>query len=348
MKKFLAVLLVTLMVGSVLGGCSQSGEGDQESAISTENEKAVDKEDADTQEDTNTQKATDDNFKVGFVATNYSAESQARVADAFEQYAEDKEWELVKLNSMGSIETQSTQLENLVQMNVDAIVMAMAHPAEIKDALDKVFDAGIPLITIDSGYVDGVVADITADNFVMGSKISTYMANSLGGSGNVIVVKFEKHAGCRQRGKVLDAVLSEYPDINVLEEYSVVATKSFMDDTRSAMETFVLKHGDDIDAIWCAFDQLAYVSADVLEANGISDAIVVGVDGNEETFRRIDNGIMTATVAQPFSDMAAKAIEIVDKMVVQGMDEDTAAPAKIIYVDAPLIDSSNVDTVVSE
>ena len=110
----------------------------------------------------------------------------------------------------------------------------------------------------------------------MGATISTYMANSLGGSGNIIVVKFEKHAGCRQRGKVLDVVLSEYPDINVLEEYSVVATKSYLEDTRKAVETFVLKYGDEIDGIWCAFDQLAYVSADTLIQNGIEDAIVVG------------------------------------------------------------------------
>ena len=159
---------------------------------------------------------------------------------------------MVKLNSMGSIETQANQLENLVQMEVDAIVMAMGHPAEMKDVVDKVVASGIPLITIDSGYVEGVVADITADNFVMGAKISTYLLDSLGGSGNIIVIKFQKHQGCRRRGKVLDAVLSEYPDIEVIDEYGVVATARFLDDTRSAMETFVLKYGDSIDGVWCA------------------------------------------------------------------------------------------------
>lgn len=281
-------------------------------------------------------------IKVGFIATNFSSEAQARVAKAFEEDVKKKGWDLVKLNSMGSIETQSSQLENLVQMKVDAIVMAMGHPAEIKSAVDKVIAAGIPLITIDSGYVDGVVADITADNFVMGAKISTYLLDSLGSSGNIIVIKFQKHQGCRRRGKVLDAVLSEYPDIRVLEEYGVVATAKFLEDTRSAMETFVLKYGDKIDAVWCAFDQLAYVAADVLAEYGYQDKLVVGVDGNEETFRRIRQGNMTATVAQPFSEMAAKAVELVDRIVVQGIDPDTAAGSKIIYVDAPLIDATNL------
>lgn len=280
--------------------------------------------------------------RVGFIATNFSSEAQARVAKAFEDDVKKKGWELVKLNSMGSIETQSNQLENLAQMKVDAIVMAMGHPAEIKSAVDKVITAGIPLITIDSGYVEGVVADITADNFVMGAKISTYLLDTLGGSGNIIVIKFQKHQGCRRRGKVLDAVLSEYPEIHVLDEYGVVATAKFLDDTRSAVETYVLKYGDKIDAVWCAFDQLAYVAADVLAEYGYQDKLVVGVDGNEETFRRISNGNMTATVAQPFKDMAIRATEIVDKIVVQGMDPDTAAGNKIIYVDAPLIDNTNL------
>ncbi|MFP4461904.1 MAG: sugar ABC transporter substrate-binding protein [Thermotogota bacterium] len=279
--------------------------------------------------------------KVGFIATNFSSEAQSRVANEFAKLCEDKGWELVQLNSMGSIETQSTQLENLVMMDVDAIIMAMSHPNEIKSSLEKAFEAGIPVITIDSGYVEGVVADITSDNFVMGAKMSTYLMDSLGGNGNIVVIKFQKHYGTRRRGKVLDVVLSEYPGINVLAEYGVAATQRFMDDTRSAMETFALKHGDQIDGVWCAFDQLAYAAADILAEYGYSDVLVVGADGNEETFRRIENGNMTATVAQPFENMAAIAVDIVQK-IVSGVDPSVAAGKEIIYADALLIDKNNL------
>ena len=280
--------------------------------------------------------------RVGFIATNYAAEAQARVANAFEKLAKQKNWRPIMLNSAGSIETQANQLENLVQQKVQAIVMAMSHPQEIRPALDKAISAGIPVITIDSGYVEGVVADITADNFVMGSKISTYLVDSLGGKGNIIVIKFEKHFGTRRRGKVLDVVLSEYPGIKVLAEYTVAATKRFMEDTRSAVETYATRYKDEINAIWCAFDQLAYAAGDVVRERGLKNVIITGVDGNEETFRRIKNGQMTATVAQPFEEMALKAIELVDKIVVKRMDRHSAAPQKIIYVDAPLIDKNNV------
>ncbi len=279
--------------------------------------------------------------KVGFIATNFSSEAQARVANEFAQICDEKGWELVQLNSMGSIETQSTQLENLVMMNVDAIIMAMSHPNEIKSSLEKAFEAGIPVITIDSGYVDGVVCDITSDNFVMGAKMSTYLMDSLGGNGNIVIIKFQKHYGTRRRGKVLDVVLSEYPGIKVLSEYGVAATQRFMDDTRSAMETFALKYGDQIDGVWCAFDQLAYAAADILAEYGYDDVLVVGADGNEETFRRIANGNMTATVAQPFEEMAREAATIVEK-IASGVDPMVAAGRKIIYAEAQLIDIKNL------
>jgi len=278
------------------------------------------------------------NITVGFIATNLSAEAQARVAESFDKLAKDKGWKTVILNSQGYYETQANQLENLVQMKVDAIVLAMAHPLEVKPSLDKVIKAGIPIITIDSGYVEGVVADITADNFVIGAKMSTYLADSLVGQGNIVAIKFEPHHGTRKRGKVLDAVLSEYPQINVLSEYTLTVGANFVENTRSAMETYVLKYGKQIDGVWCAFDQLAYAVSDVLQEYGLNDVIVVSADGNQETFRRIKEKSMTATVAQPFEEMASKAISLVEDIVVKGMSTEQAAPRKIIYLDAPLVD----------
>ena len=279
---------------------------------------------------------------VGFIATNFSSESHARVANEFEKLGKERGWDIKMLNSAGSIETQSNQLENLYQMKVDAVVMAMGHPLEIRPALDKVIGAGIPVITVDSGYAEGVVADITADNFAMGAKASTNLMDSLGGEGGILVVKFEKHFGTRRRGKVLDVVLTEYPGVKVLAEYSVVASKRFMEDTRAAMETFATRFAGQIDGVWCAFDQLAYVAGDVLQERGIN-AIIIGVDGNDETMRRIKEGQMSATVAQPFEAMAGKAVELVNAIVVEGKPvEEATGGRKIFYMDAPLIDKTSL------
>ncbi|MCE1195625.1 substrate-binding domain-containing protein, partial [bacterium] len=83
-------------------------------------------------------------------------------------------------------------------------------------------------------------------------------------------------------------------------------------------------------------------AGDVLQEKGIKNVIVTGVDGNKETFNRIKDGKMTATIAQPFEDMAAKAVDLIDKIVVKKIPAATAAPQKIIYMDAPLVDINNI------
>lgn len=344
MKKFCSIALALVMLIVMLAGCGEkpkeaanpenavTAESPETSKTNEENEQTVESGEIDTSD-----------IKIGFIATNFGAESQARVAREFEKLCGQKNWNLVKLDSAGSIDTQSSQLENLVEMKVNAIVMAMSHPVEIKASVEKVIQSGIPLITIDSGYVDGVVADITCDNFAIGARISTYMANTLSGTGNIIIMKFDPHQGCRERAKVLSAVLSEFSDIKVLETYSVADSSSYLQDSRNAMETFAQKYRDQIDGVWCAFDEVAYQAADVFQQLGLTDAKVFGIDGNEETFRRISDGNMTATVAQPLEGMADKAIDLIDKIVVQGKSNEEAAPSKIIYIDASLVDASNVN-----
>ncbi|MFA6844979.1 MAG: sugar ABC transporter substrate-binding protein [Sphaerochaetaceae bacterium] len=333
MKKELRMGFVLLACFALLLSCtvddgkSKSNTKTVANAPATTEVKAI--------EQTKTSEPAQKTLKVGFIATNLSAESQARVSKQFEKIGKEKGWNLTILNSQGSIETQATQMDNLVQMKVDAIVLAMGHPSEIKPSISAANKAGIPVITIASGYVDGVLTDITANDFVMGAKVTSYLFDSLGGKGNIVAIKFVKNAGCRKRGEVFDAILPEYPEIKLLDEYSVAATARFMDDTTSAMETFATKYGDKIDGVWCAFDQLAYSCADVLQAQGYKKALVVGVDGNEETFRRIENGTMAATVAQPFEEMANTASEIIEK-IASGVSPEDAAGSHILYVDAPL------------
>ncbi|MBI9096145.1 MAG: sugar ABC transporter substrate-binding protein [Sphaerochaeta sp.] len=329
MKRSLRIGSVLLVCFALLLSCTvDDGKTKSTTATAVTEVKAV--------EPANANEPTQKIVKVGFIATNLSAESQARVAKQFKNIGEEKGWDLTILNSQGSIETQATQIDNLVQMKVDAIVLAMGHPSEIKPSISAANKAGIPVITIASGYVDGVVTDITANDFVMGAKITSHLFDTLGGKGNIVAIKFVKNAGCRKRGEVFDAILPEYPEIKLLDEYSVAATARFMDDTTSAMETFVTKYGDEIDGVWCAFDQLAYSCADVLQAQGYNDAMVVGVDGNEETFRRIENGTMAATISQPFEEMANTASVIIEK-IISGVSPEDAAGSHILYVDAPLV-----------
>ena len=68
------------------------------------------------------------------------------------------------------------------------IVVKKQYFDNIKTAIDAANEAGIPVIAISSGYTNGLVCDIAANDFVMGAKISSFLLDSLGQSGNIVVI----------------------------------------------------------------------------------------------------------------------------------------------------------------
>ncbi|MDD4337970.1 MAG: sugar ABC transporter substrate-binding protein [Firmicutes bacterium] len=282
---------------------------------------------------------------IGYVSANLTATSQVRTTNAFKAQTKEIGWKVIAADAKGSWPALADQIENFVQMNVDVIVIAMSDLPSIKAAITTANKANIPVISIDSGVADGVIADITTDNYAMGTKVSKYMAERLNGKGNIIVFKFDEHHGTRTRGDALDDVLVDYPQITVLATH-YLPPAGFMQDAQARTETDITKFGDKIDAVWCPWDGPAMAATMALQASriGRDKCFVTGVDGEQETFNLIRSGSpLVATVAQPFELMSKAAIKLVGEIVVNGRPVDQVVPpTKTIYVDAPLVTPDNV------
>jgi ABC-type sugar transport system substrate-binding protein len=281
---------------------------------------------------------------VGYVAANMTATSQVRVTNAFTAQSKAQGWKVATADAKGSWPALADQIENFVQMKVDVLVVAMSDLTSVKAAIATANKAKIPVISIDSGAAPGVIADITTDNYVMGSKISSFMVDKLGHKGNIIVFKFSEHHGTRKRGKALDMVLSENPEIKVLATHNLPPA-GFMQDAQARMETYLTQFPGQIDAVWCPWDGPAMAVTMALQAArvGRDKTFVTGVDGEQATFDLIRSGSpLVATVAQPFELMAARAVQLIDELVVKGKPASQVVPSNTIYVDAPLVTPANV------
>jgi ABC-type sugar transport system substrate-binding protein len=111
------------------------------------------------------------------------------------------------------------------------------------------------------------------------------------------------------------------------------------------MESLLLKHAGAVDAIWASFDGQAFVIDDLLQAQGLGkgDVWLTGVDGGQETFRRIRDplSLMTATVAIPFELMGEAAVDSLER-VMDGTPKEHITPGPYLFMSAVLVDSSNV------
>ncbi|MBJ3775732.1 sugar ABC transporter substrate-binding protein [Acuticoccus mangrovi] len=290
---------------------------------------------------------TADAFELGIVAFQMSAETHARVANAAEAAAKEKGWDVTVLNSNGALPTHAEQIENLVQRGVDAIILAMSKPVQFDAQMEAVSDAGIPLITVMSGSSPYALFDIQVNEYAVGAEAALYLLGQLNYEGKILTQRFESNVGTRIRGKVLDVVLSENTAVEEVGSHSMARTQSWQDDVRNGMSALILQNAGNFDGIWASFDGQAFIIDDLLAEQGMSkgDVVLVSVDGGKETFRRIasPDSMLMASVAIPFEAMGAAAVEAIDRIAVGGEPVDAVASGPYLYMNAVLVDQSNVD-----
>ncbi len=148
-------------------------------------------------------------------------------------------------------------------------------------------DAGIPVFTVDhvSQYS---VNNTTSDNYTLGSTIGRYMADELGGKGNVAVFNAFSSALriCGIRYDQWKYVLKDYPDIHIIQpELAEQFANSPEDARKKTLELLSQYPKGKLDAIHVAcWDQPAIGIVQALEETGRDkDVKVTAIDAGPET-----------------------------------------------------------------
>lgn len=330
-KKIFSILL-TLILAISVAACSASQDN---SNNNTENQNSQ------------TKGTKKENPTIAWIHMNAAAQSEQRAKQGFDNYIKSKNynWEVSAVDSKGSGQTLASNIEDAVQRGVDAIIVSMADLRAAKAALTNAQKANIPVFAIDSGWTEGVIVDITSNNYVMSSKVSSYLIDQLGGKGNIIAFKMAEHHGVRKRGEILDIIAKENPDIKILESHNI-DYGNFYQDTQRTMEDYLSRYGDQIDAVWAGWDEPAMAAAEAIKQAGYTrDQIkVVGIDGHPPAVEEMRNAKspIVATVAQGFEIMGEKAANYIFEIVSNGKDPKDVIPSTTIYVDTPLITEKNL------
>lgn len=284
-------------------------------------------------------------LEIAWVHSNAAAQSEQRVKAGFEAWLAESgksDWNVSFLDSAGSGEATASNIQDAANRGVGAIIITMSDLRASRAAIDAAVAAGIPVFSVDSGYIDGVVVDVTTNNWAMSSDVSPYLLDELGGKGNIIFLRMAEHHGTRKRGDVMEDVLKEYPDVKVLAEHNIDYT-AFFEDTSRTMEDYAARFGAEINAVWAPWDEPAQAAINALTAAGITGVKVIGIDGHPQAVAEVckPDSMMIATVSQPFEGMGAQVGQWIDEIVVNGKPADDVIPSKTVYMDAPLVTKKN-------
>lgn len=286
-------------------------------------------------------------LEVGIIGFQFSSETHARVANAAAAAAKAKGWTVTLLNSEGSLPKHAEQFEALITKKVGAIIIAMGKPVEADAQFKAAKDAGIPVITVQSGASQHALFDIQTNEYKVGAEAALYLLGKLGYQGNIVTARFDLNVASRIRGKVLDVVLSENQAVKELGKFSMARTQSWRDDVRAGMQALLLQNQGKINGIWASFDGQAYIIDDLLKAQGVKKGQIplVSVDGGKESYARIADPDSTfmATVAIPFEEMGRQAVDAVQAIVVDKKPKDSITKGPYLFAEGILVDQTNVD-----
>jgi len=284
-------------------------------------------------------------FKLGVVAFQMSSETHARVANTVEAEAKKRGWQVTLLNSRGSQPEHVAQIDNLVQAGVNAMILCMARVNEAESQLAAAKARGVAIITVMANTTPSALFDISVDDFAAGAQITNYLLARMNYEGGMLAQRYEQNVSTRARGKVFDAVMSENTGVKLLGQHVMAKPQGWQEDVRQGMETLTLRHQGQFKSVWTAFDGQAFIIDDILQQRGAKkgEILLTGVDGGQETFRRIRDpkSLVVATVAIPFETMGARAVDLLDKIVVQKQSKSRHVAGARLLVPTVLVDETN-------
>jgi ribose transport system substrate-binding protein len=218
----------------------------------------------------------------------------------------------------------------------------------LQPQIDKAVEAGIPVVTI-LGDVPGSkrLAFVGSSQYELGFTGGQKLADALGGEGQVAILSIPGVAMFDDREQGYRAAFNDYPGIEVVQ---VGDTKADSVTALSAAKD-ILQRFPDLDA-FAATDSTGGMAAAtaVEEAGRAGEVKVVSMDRNSDVLQKIQEGIVTGTVAQNDAAMAFWALQyLVNHNYNQAaLTSDNAAAAALaapssVIMAANYVDASNLE-----
>lgn len=310
MKKLRRLLSVVLVALFVITGCSIEGQN----------------KDADKKEVSQEEKAKDGDIKIGVSLSTLNNPFFVSIREGVEEVSKNENVETVITDAQNDSSTQNNQVEDLITQGVDLIVINPVDSTAISTSVQKANEANIPVICVDRKADEGELVSFIASNNVEGGKLAgEYILEKVGENAEVIQLEgIPGASSTRERGEGF----TEATDgkINILASQTANFDRA---EGMTVMENLLQAHPD-VKAVFCQNDEMALGASEAVKASG-KDVTIVGFDGNDDALKAVEEGSLSATVAQKPQEMGKLAIETALKYLKgEQVEEQVDSPLELI------------------
>lgn len=293
MKKRIAALLCAAMMAVSLAACTSEGPGKEAS------EPAADSGQTKTEEGKSAEEITlgvsfGQNVHPFFVAM------QKGIEKACEDYNVKK---CNILSADSSLETQNSQLENLVTMGCDAILLNPYDSEGVVNAVSDAMNGGTGVFTMDVDC-EGSLAFVASDNKEIGKMLAEYVIEKLDGKGKIAIIDGITVSSLKDRTEGFMEVIKE-SGIEIVAEQQTAHAR----DTALASAENILQANPDIDAFVGINENSGMAILSAATSANLKDLLITTVDATSENMAAIRDGKVAVGVSQDPYQMGYKAVE---------------------------------------
>lgn len=229
---------------------------------------------------------------------------------------------------------QFTQIDNFIALGVDLILINAADPRAVLAAVKRARAAGIVVVGVDVA-ANGADATVQTDNTQAGQISCAYLAEKIGGKGNVIIENGPQVSAVIDRVKGCKDVLAKHPEIKVLSDDQ--DGKGSREGGLASMQGYITRFND-IAGVFTINDPQAIGSDLAAKQLGRKNLVITSVDGapDIENALRSNTQIYASASQNPYA-ISAKAVEL-------GLDILNGKPPEnpLVLIPSQLVTRDNV------
>ena len=259
-------------------------------------------------------KADGDKPVIGVTMLSMQNEFIVNVSDEMEKKAQEAGVELMTVDAERSALKQVEQVESFIAQGVDAIIMNPCEVEASSPAVTKALAAGIPIINVNSETAIQPSAFVGSDDVESARIAMKYIAERLGGKGNVIMIHgYMGQAAQIKREQGAREILKQYPNLKLLASQTGEWDRA---KSMSLMENWIQSYGGQINAVFAQNDEMGMGAVNALTAAGMKDkVVVVSVDAIPDALQAVQKGTLDATVYQNAQQQGSQAVETALKII---------------------------------
>lgn len=306
-------LLWMLLLGAALAACSVAGAAPEpEAQVSTQ--------------------VTSDlpDVTVGFLLSSLYNPLYVSLQNGAIESASRLDMDLIVREAGDDAEKQLRQIDELLALGVDALVLNPVDSAAISAGVRAAESANVPVVTVER-RVNGatISAHVAPDNVAGGEMAASYLIDMLHEEGKVVeIMGIPGTSAAQDRSTGFNQVIATYPGMSV--EARRVANFNEQEARRVFAE--LLAEFPDLDGVFAHNDAMILGAIQAAEEAGRArDIVFIGFDGTPDAIEALEDGALTATIAQQPTEMGRLAIELVSGLL------HGEAVAQSIAVDLALV-----------